>query len=72
MTSRSEQSERPAFADLPDVLDVRTLAGYLGIGRSTAYALVRDRRVRTVRIGRRILIPKSSLVALLAPPNRSR
>lgn len=53
--------------NLPDVCDLGQVANYLGIGRSTAYGLVRQRRLRAVRVGRRILVPKSSLVALLAP-----
>jgi excisionase family DNA binding protein len=72
MPRKSPQEAAPSFEDLPDVLDVNLVAAYLHVGRSTAYALVRSRRLRAVRIGRRIVIPKSSLAALLAPPEHKR
>jgi excisionase family DNA binding protein len=36
-------------------------ARYLGIGRSKLYELVRTKEIRSIRIGRRILIPTSAL-----------
>lgn len=38
----------------------------LGIGRTTFYALVKDREIRTVRLGRRVLVPQSEIDALIA------
>lgn len=72
MPEQSARKTNPAFEDLPDVLDVNEVAAYLRVGRSTAYALVRSHRLRAVRIGRRIVVPKSSLAALLAPPRNER
>lgn len=37
----------------------------LGVGRSTVYALIRDRQLETVRIGRTTRIPIDSAVALV-------
>lgn len=39
-------------------LTVRELSKMLGIGLTTTYALVKEQQFRTVRVGRRILIPK--------------
>jgi excisionase family DNA binding protein len=50
----------------PLLLPVRDAARELGIGRDSAYALVREGRLRHVSIGRRILIPKSELGAFVA------
>lgn len=55
------------IADLPDVLSVADLAAILRIGESTAYRLIAERRIRALRLGRRIVVPKASLVALLEP-----
>lgn len=39
----------------------------LGIGRSAAYRLVRTGELRSVRIGRRFVIPLSAIDELLNP-----
>ena len=36
-----------------------------GIGRDTMYELVRTGRIRCVRVGKKILIPRSELVAFV-------
>ena len=40
-------------------------AAVLGIGRDLAYELVRSGQLRTVRLGRRIVVPKRALAELL-------
>ncbi len=42
-------------------LNVKQLAGYLGIGTNVAYQLVHRRDFPSIRIGKRIIIPKSQL-----------
>lgn len=54
------------------VLTVQEAADYLRISRGLAFAAVRDGTLPSVRIGRRILIPRRQLEALLdgaAPPS---
>ena len=43
------------------LLGVKEAARELGIGRDTAYRLVRDGRLRVVRVNGRSLIPRSEL-----------
>ena len=52
------------------VLTVEEAAAYLRISRGLAFVAVRDASLPCVRIGRRILIPRRQLEALLdgAPP----
>ena len=52
------------------VLTVDEAAAYLRISRGLAFAAVRDGNLPSVRIGRRILIPRRQLEALLdgTPP----
>ena len=50
------------FNKYPDVLDMTDLQTALGIGRSTAYRLIRDGEIRHLRIGRTIKIPRRFLV----------
>ena len=47
--------------DLPLFLTVEQTAAVLGIGRNTIYDMVRSGRIKSVRLGRQIRIPKSAL-----------
>ena len=42
----------------PDVLSVHEFAKYLGIGKNTAYAEVKNGTIKTFKLGKKILIPK--------------
>ncbi|MCL6741766.1 helix-turn-helix domain-containing protein [Sphingomonas sp. RB56-2] len=43
----------------------------LGIGRSTAYRLIQNGRLETIKIGRRTLITIASIRALAGEPNQN-
>lgn len=45
----------------PLLISVRDAARELGLGRDATYALVRAGRIRCVRVGRRLLVPRSEL-----------
>ncbi len=47
------------------VMAVQEAASFLGIGRNTAYEAIRRGEIPSVRIGRRILVPKMALQRLL-------
>ena len=51
--------------DLPVTLRVEELMPILGIGRNTAYELVRSGKLRSIRIGRQIRIPKAEVLRFL-------
>ena len=53
------------YDQLPLILSVDELAKILGIVRNTAYDLIRCGRIRSVRIGHKIRIPKDSLLEFL-------
>ena len=50
---------------LPVTLRVEELMPILGIGRNTVYALVRSGRLRSIRVGRQVRIPKNALIEFL-------
>jgi excisionase family DNA binding protein len=50
------------FNAFPDVLNVEQLAEALGVGRNKAYELVHENMIGSIRVGRRILIPKMCLI----------
>ena len=51
--------------DLPVTLRVEDLIPILGIGRNTAYELIRSGQIRSIRIGRQIRIPRDALLEFL-------
>jgi excisionase family DNA binding protein len=46
-------------------LTIEETAELLGVGRSTCYDAARRGEIRTVRLGRRILVPRDALHQLL-------
>ena len=52
--------------ELPLVLRVEDLMPVLDIGRNAAYELVRSGQIRSVRIGRKLRIPKQAVEDFLA------
>ena len=50
---------------VPMILRVEDLMPILGIGRNTAYELIRSGQIRSVRIGRQIRIPREALLEFL-------
>ena len=51
--------------ELPIILRGEDLMPILGIGRNTAYELIRSGQIRSVRIGRQIRIPRDALLEFL-------
>ena len=55
-----------SFDELPLTLRVEDFLPILGIGRNTAYELVRSRKIRSIRIGKQLRIPKDALIKYLS------
>ena len=51
--------------EVPVTLRVEDLMPLLGIGRKTAYELIRSGQIRSIRIGRQIRIPRDALLEFL-------
>ena len=54
-----------SFDELPLTLRVEDLMPILGIGRNTAYELVRSKQIYSVKIGSQLRIPKQALIDYL-------
>ena len=59
-----------SYDELPLTLRVEDLTSILDIGRNTAYELVRCKKIRSIRIGKQLRIPKDALVEYLSDENR--
>ena len=55
-----------SYDELPLTLRVEDLMPILDIGRNTAYELVRCGKIRSIRIGRQLRIPKDAIQDYLA------
>ena len=63
-------SKYRSYDELPLTLRVEDLMPILDIGRNTAYELVRCGKIRSIRIGKQLRIPKDALVEYLSDENR--
>jgi len=61
----SMSSNYHSFDELPLTLRVEDLMPILGVGRNTAYELVRSKQIYSVKIGRQLRIPKQALIDYL-------
>lgn len=50
------------YENLPAVLNANQLAAALGISRAGAYQLLNTRTFPTLRIGKRLIVPKDKLI----------
>ena len=59
-------SKYRSYDELPLTLRVEDLTSILDIGRNTAYELVRCKKIRSIRIGKQLRIPKQALIDYLS------
>ncbi len=57
-----------SFDDLPLTLAVEDIMKVLGIGRNTAYKLIKSKAIFSIKVGHQIRIPKKSLIDYMTPP----
>lgn len=61
----SPSSKIKEIEDLPLVLTVSDVSKVLGVGKNTAYDLIRSGAIKSVRVGRQIRVPKSAFLEFL-------
>lgn len=57
------------FSDYPDVVTVEQLSTMLGISTKTAYKLVKEKKIKSISIGRTYKIPKIFILDYLEIPH---
>ncbi len=58
-------NEPELFESYPDVVTIDDLQTMLHIGRSTAYGLLRDGTIKTIKVGKRYIIPKFNVIKFI-------
>lgn len=61
----NESNNSDCFGGYPDVVSIDDLKSMLNIGRNTAYSLLQNGSIKTIRIGRKYIIPKKSVIEFL-------
>lgn len=49
------------FSNLPEMLSAKDIMNILPVSRSAVYSLLRDPTFPTIRLGRRIIVPRDAL-----------
>ncbi|MCQ2485220.1 MAG: helix-turn-helix domain-containing protein [Clostridia bacterium] len=62
-------SESALFSEYPDVITVDDLQNMLKIGRNSAYDILKTGMIKTIKIGKKYIIPKQSVINFLADIN---
>lgn len=65
MKKKRKVVRRPMLGEVPEVMDIKALAQYLGMGRSKIYGLIRQRKIPASRIGRQYRFSKGLVDAWL-------
>jgi len=65
MKRKHKAARRAYTGEVPEVMDIKALAQYLGMGRSKIYGLIRQRKVPASRIGRQYRFSKALVDAWL-------
>ena len=53
------------FKEYDDVVTVDDVMKMLHIGKSNVYKLLRDNSIKNVKVGKRFIIPKSSIIEFI-------
>ena len=59
-------SDNILFNEYPDVVTVDDLQKMLKIGRNSAYDILKAGLIKTIKVGKRYIIPKQSVINFLA------
>jgi excisionase family DNA binding protein len=65
MKRKRKASKRTFTGEVPEVMDIKALAQYLGMGRSKIYGLIRQKKIPASRIGRQYRFSKPLVDAWL-------
>jgi len=65
------KAQKQMFREFPDVVDVGSLSQMLGVSKKTAYRLIADGSIGSVKVGRSYKIPKQFVVQYLVGINHA-
>lgn len=54
--------DKEMFADYPDVVRIDDIQSMLQIGRNSVYTLLKQGLIKSIKIGKKYIIPKSAVI----------
>lgn len=61
-TKKGEKVNQELFSEYDDILSIKDVMDMLHIGKNTVYSLLRNNEIRNLKIGKRYIIPKQSVI----------
>jgi excisionase family DNA binding protein len=61
----SIETDVKLLQNYPDVMQVKEVAAVLRLGKNKTYALIKDGTIPHIKLGRKVLVPKKKVLALL-------
>ncbi len=58
-------TDETLFAEYPDVVEVEDLQKMLRLGRNAVYRILKEGKIKTIKIGKRYIVPKRSVIEFL-------
>ena len=58
-------TDETLFAEYPDVVEVEDLQKMLRLGRNAIYRILKEGKIKTIKIGKRYIVPKRSVIEFL-------
>lgn len=65
MDKNIKQQIPPMFEEYGDIVSVDDVKKMLGVGRTAVYTMLQKGTLRSVKVGRKYIIPKQSVIDLL-------
>ena len=62
--------QAPMFKEYGEIVSVDDVKRMLGVGRTAVYTLLQTGALRSVKVGRKYIIPKQSVIDFLFPNNK--
>lgn len=59
-----ELNQEP-FKEYPDVVSIKEIQEMLNLGRNTVYRLLQQMEIKSIKVGKRYVIPKQSVINFL-------
>ena len=59
---KEQEKSNELFKDYPDVITILDLQTMLNVGRNVAYRLLQDKAIASIRVGKKYIIPKASVI----------
>ncbi len=53
------------FREYPDILTIEQLMEMLHIGRNSAYSMLKEGLIKTIKVGKKYIIPKKSVIEFI-------